>query len=497
MLLRPASPEIQTFEIAMSSPDRGRRRPRRLASDEAHSWARNLRLKNVEAKLLLMMLALYIDADGCAFVSIPTLAEDAELSAQTIRRRLAWLEEIGAIARVPQWIDGAGRRNSDGHGKRTSDLIMFMYSIDADLIERRASGDIEPGEAEHSSFSPIQQIGLNRVFDAGTAIQGAPDRGGEAGTNFAADDAAISPSSQQGLTAGTSRDVGCDAAGHGVSPIQQIGLNGIVSPSSQQELDPVSPALALRQPYHCGKGLISEPESESPPLPPSGGRESASPSVVSEPADFDPAWRAWRGHEVMRRDLALAEFVQLTAEQQRHCRAAVPLFNEAQARFRRSTTPNFHLWIRSRGFEQFPSGQLQAASPAAPDQHWVDEGSDGDRAIKFLRQLAKVPLPYVRSRSDGARGYFVKAAIGKDILAMLQFEDQSPLRWPIFARGTPQCAAWQQRFAAWVGQGLPVMAGDDGIRAPCQWPPRKDGSFFDGETGDQSGSGGDANEAAE
>jgi hypothetical protein len=47
-------------------------------------------------------------------VSIPTLAEDTELSQQTVRNRLAWLEEIGAIARLPQWIDEYGRRNGDG-----------------------------------------------------------------------------------------------------------------------------------------------------------------------------------------------------------------------------------------------------------------------------------------------------------------------------------------------------------------------------------------------
>jgi hypothetical protein len=107
------------------------------------------------------MVTLYVDGEGCCFVSIPALAEDCEMSPDTVRRRLAWLESIGVISRTPQWIDAQGRRTSDGPGKRTSDLIKLLM----------------PG---------------------------------------------VSPSNQQGS----------------------------------------SPRLALRQPSHCGKGLISEPEPE-------------------------------------------------------------------------------------------------------------------------------------------------------------------------------------------------------------------------------------------
>ena len=103
-------------------------RARRIASDEAHAWARNLRLGDPHAKLILCMLTLYVDGEGCCFVSIPSLAEDCEMSANTVRRRLAWLESIGVISRTPQWIDGQGRRNSVGPGRRTSDLIRLPIS---------------------------------------------------------------------------------------------------------------------------------------------------------------------------------------------------------------------------------------------------------------------------------------------------------------------------------------------------------------------------------
>jgi hypothetical protein len=47
-------------------------------ADEAHAWARNLRLNNSQAKLVLSMLTLYVDGDGYCFVSIPSLAEDTD-----------------------------------------------------------------------------------------------------------------------------------------------------------------------------------------------------------------------------------------------------------------------------------------------------------------------------------------------------------------------------------------------------------------------------------
>src|SRR5262245_24217664 len=136
---------------------RAKRRAIRHASDSAHAWARNLRLGDVHAKLLLSMLTLYVNGEGEAFVGIDQLAEDCEFSPDTIRRRLRWLEEIGAITRVPQWIGPNGRRNGDGIGKRSSDLIRLMLDADPDEIEARASGDEPKTPAVSTSFSPSQQ----------------------------------------------------------------------------------------------------------------------------------------------------------------------------------------------------------------------------------------------------------------------------------------------------------------------------------------------------
>ena len=124
----------------MTSSTTIKRRARRIASDEAHAWARNLRLGNAHAKYVLCMLTLYVNGDGSAYVSAAQLADDCELAHETIRRRLAWLEEVGVIVRRPQWIDESGRRNSEAKGRRTSDDILLLLEAEVDEIEARARG---------------------------------------------------------------------------------------------------------------------------------------------------------------------------------------------------------------------------------------------------------------------------------------------------------------------------------------------------------------------
>ncbi|EJN14731.1 hypothetical protein PMI42_01704 [Bradyrhizobium sp. YR681] len=137
--------------------DTAKRRARRVASDEAHAWARSLKLNNPNAKTVLRALALYVNGEASCFVGIDQLADDTDLSADTVRRRLVWLEQIGAIVRLPQWIDGNGRRNSEGRGKRTTDEIRLLLDADSDAIEARAIGqEVETVD----EVSPSSQQGL-------------------------------------------------------------------------------------------------------------------------------------------------------------------------------------------------------------------------------------------------------------------------------------------------------------------------------------------------
>jgi Helix-turn-helix domain len=138
-------------------------RARRIASDEALACARNLRLGNPQAKLILSMVTLYVDGEGCCFVSIPALAEDCEMSPDTVRRRLAWLESIGVITRTPQWIDAQGQRKSTGPGRRSSDLIELMIPGVSPSNQPGldpSSGEISPSNVPVAeSVSPGSQQG--------------------------------------------------------------------------------------------------------------------------------------------------------------------------------------------------------------------------------------------------------------------------------------------------------------------------------------------------
>lgn len=376
-----------------------KRRARRIAADEAHSWARNLRLGNHHGKSVLRSLTLYVDGDGYCWVGIEQLADDCELSADTVRRRLQWLEEIGAISRKSQWIDAHGVRNGEGRGKRTTDLIQLLFEADQEAIEARA---------------------------AGRAI--------------AAISTAFSPRSQQGLTTD--------------------------SPS-------VGPAPALRQPSHCGEGLISEPEPE--PETPQGpqGDERA-----SEPEDFGPAWESWPVK--VRRDIALAEFAELPKAKQRHCRAAIPHFLAHLRQHKRDHVPNFHLWIRSRGFDDFPNARLDEL---APPMTTFAAGSDEARAIAVLHELAgRSQIFWKLWRSPDGTVKFSRAMTPR-LAALAKAPERSA--WVELDRN--QAGAWEGLLRSVFEDGLVRTHYREGMRAPWHWPPRVGGELSnDGEPADEN-----------
>jgi hypothetical protein len=119
---------------------------RRLASDEAHSWARNLHLGNPLAKLLLCMLAGYVNSDGECWVGVNSLAQDCDCDRKTIMRRLEWLEQRGHITRQRQWVTEDGDRNSRHDGRRTTDLIKLVIE------------DVEYSSIESMSDEELQQM---------------------------------------------------------------------------------------------------------------------------------------------------------------------------------------------------------------------------------------------------------------------------------------------------------------------------------------------------
>lgn len=133
-------------------------RPRRIAADEAHAWARNLRLGDPLAKFVLCMLALYVNAEGKCFVGVRQLAEDCEIDRKTVIRRLAYLEQHAkVITRQTQWLDSNGIRNGDGRGKPTTDLISLLVA-DVEFYSPENSG---PSQVPPNEFSGPSQVPLS------------------------------------------------------------------------------------------------------------------------------------------------------------------------------------------------------------------------------------------------------------------------------------------------------------------------------------------------
>lgn len=405
-----------------------KKRARRIASDEATAWARNIELGNPFAKSVLRAIANYCDGEGLAFMGIEALAQDCDLSMDTVRRRLGWLEEIGAIARTPQWIDDRGRRNGDGRGKRSSDLIRLLVDADVDLIEARAAG---------RDISEMQAISRP-----------------------------ISPSWQQGLNS---------ASGD------------------------VSTAPALGQPSHCGEGLISEPEPEdSPQAPMGGGREpSRDGEEEAEPEHFAEAWDAWPAK--LRRDLALVEFAKLSPPDRALCRAAIPYFLKMLRDLRRNHVPNFHLWIRTRGFDEFPNAGRPAEKPAQPTRRFVQ--GDELKGLQVAVAIAeRRDLPLVQDQTLGW-GYWTALPLQPDLVAMSTYVGVARDDWLIVEPGSPQFAAWRDRFNLWLGAepqaeriflepfdpnvhgvsssnpNFRLRKAKSGFRVPRDFPPLRDGKW--------------------
>jgi hypothetical protein len=373
-------------------------RARRIASDEAHAWARNLRLSNPYAKLVLCMLAGYVNGDGICFVGIEALAEDTELSPDTVRKRLAWLEEVGGIARFPQWVDASGRRNGDGKGKRTTDEIRLLLSADADAIERRAAGD---------------------VSESAETIEGS-DHGSETS----------------------------------VSPRPQQGLN--------QPQGSVGPAPALGQPSDSRKGPdSSEPEhepEESPHSPPSGG---VGPDDLSD-GEASEAWphlETWKRFETafvepilhQRQCRQLWSALNETEREQAITVAA----GYVAWRIGQRKPPNVINAVRLLRERDAWSG----FAARAPKLREAEQPKQRNRipldtpefiAVQLACTIAGISRPQP-SGDPPAIDFVGEIPHGAHAMAMLAHE---PAQWVVRKKDTREFTAWCERIKEWTGHWL-------------------------------------------
>ena len=422
-----------------TSPTPRLRRRQRIASDEAHAWARHLRFGNAYAKSVLLALTHYVNDEGACTAGLPTLAEDTDLSVDTVRKRIRFLEDCGAIARFPRWIDERGRVNNDGRGKQTTDEIRLMLDADPDAIEARARGDLGKPEA-----------GLH---------------------------------------------TGMSAAAPPISPCQQQGLN--------PETESVRGGLGVGQGLLCSNPPDSfEPEPEETP-PSGGvcadDQENSRQEAEPDPEHFAEFFEACHGWRTQDRGRVRQAFVALTPDERVRARAAAPLYAAECDRTRKKSRDAWKL-IREKFWINFPDAKLPQRPPPLV---WIDAAETDGLAValdiadggplKLITDTAgrrglwrRAPVP----PDLAALAAFAGDRIERD-------------GWPVVAAGSQEFAAWRSRLEEWTGlrvegQRVFVEPRDPNVhdlppthpafrlrrsvialRVPTRWPPRRDGAFAD------------------
>lgn len=117
-------------------------------SIEAMNWARKIYVGDAMGKSLLRAIADYADEHGHCWPSLQRLADDCDMSIDSVRRRIKLLEEIGVVATFRAWMDEHGKRNSEGRGRETSRDIRLLLEVarTRDIVDEAAEETAESGE---------------------------------------------------------------------------------------------------------------------------------------------------------------------------------------------------------------------------------------------------------------------------------------------------------------------------------------------------------------
>ena len=403
----------------MTSAALSKPRARRIAADEAHAWARNLRLHNSYAKLVLSMLTLYVDGEGVCFVSIPSLAEDTELAPDTVRRRLGWLETVGAITRFACWIDETGRRNKEGNGRRTSDEIRLMINADPEEIEARALGNGGDGDSGGREADPRSQQGS------------------------AEDTSQIDPSASARVSA--AKNLSRDS----VSPLATPALRP--GPNDSEPEPEANPPTPLR-----GEGQADlERESEAKIWP-----------HVETWAKFESAWKEPILHQQLCRQIWTAF---TDGERETAIKVARGYCNWLAKQKKPPNRCNPQKLLRER--EAWPQF-VDLAGPDPTLRTFIVKDSAPHKAILVLSQIGGWLPPVIAfDAQEAADGYWRDRPPPADLVGLAVFAEKPIDDWLPLDRDATEFKAWAARIHGWLGRWPTTL------RVPCKFPPRKDGSI--------------------
>lgn len=376
-------------------------------------WARKLPINNAYAKSILRALANYMNEDGSAYPGLSTLAEDTDINEDTIAGRLRWLESIGAIVILKNWMDERGNRNCDGVGRPTSWEIRFL--IDADIAEI--------AERAKTSSKTRQLSGAARASHEARVAESPPE-------------SRLSDSDESTIS---------DRPGR--------YLKG-------QEPPPASPGLATEQPPTASVRILNL-EQEDSPLPPFQGGDGSAINLVGEEkswsgSDTWPAFEIIWTEPILRQSIARQVYSALTEDERTAARKAAAGY----VAYRRSQKKppnviNAHTFLREReAWAKF--AELAPPEPKAPTapkpETWLDASSDEFHAFALMKAINRKPIPklangitFIGNLPAGA------AALAALITRDTETGEIDKSSWTIAGKNTPVFVAWCERASEWLG----------------------------------------------
>jgi len=399
-------------------------------SIEALNWARKTYVGDAMGKSLLRAIADYADENGHGWPSLTRLANDCDMSVDSVRRRLKSLEELGLVVTFRAWMDEHGKRNQDGRGRETSRDIRCMLEV----MRTRDTEDTDASQDDDQAETPLANSKGGLATGEGSQQQGAGSQSARGGV-------ALQP--------------------------------------------PLEPPL-------------NNHLKDSPPNPPPGGCDPKSDdgSGQAEPEHFAEFRRDYPMPSMWDWRKTLGVFVALTPAEAEHARAAAALYAK-QCSLPKAPKPRRpDMWLRDRMFENFPNAKLQ---PEPAQRVFIAENSDDFAAMCVVARIIDRPQPRATDVPGHGTGVMRAGAISPDYRAMHQFRQLRRDDGFVAEANSPEFVAWARRLHDWTGQhveaGIVMLEGTTmmemglgrppievrrrthGLRVPCRWPPRKDGTI--------------------
>jgi hypothetical protein len=266
------------------------------------------------------------------------------------------------------------------------------------------------------------------------------------------------------------------------------------TPSQNLTGDSPQPIVSAQPPADSSRPTPSRlaGQQEEPSTDPS--IKTLPPTPEEEPDGFAEFWDKYPDHELMDRDRTLAAFKALTASERAHAVAVIDRYAKL-IREKERKPKNANTWLDQKRFANFPKDGWRSQS----DKTFLEATSKAFRALVVLANIEqRTPPQSYQDDQTGLLGIWRHGVVPPDLEALGEFDVETYADWRVVERGSTEFNAWASRIKDWTGRyteplkinlgGIKRHQKPDktwfevpnrtfGLRVPCAWPPRKDGSI--------------------